>query len=495
MKKSIYMVLLLALILGACDSDFEEMNVDPTKPEQVDIANKLTITQLYTSGSRYEVWRNMLIYNATMVQHLASTDTDLWVGDKYLRNDGYASSQIDRDYANAVKTIEDMLLQVEQEGQPAEMEAIVRILRVFVFHRLTDLYGDIPYSEAGQAIISNILAPKYDKQEDIYADMLNELEVSAAALGSGMSGFGSADIMFNGDQTKWKKFANSLMLRLALRISNVDPAGAEQWAVKAINGGVMTSNEDIALINMQTGPVELNQSAFGQVFLVDDVSLSTTLVDALSGDPRLPILGARASDESSAIADLQGFPNGLDAAMLADSTGEENMLNYAHPNRMLVGLDAPTVLQTYAEVELLLAEAALKGWVSGSVEQHYNAGVTAAMKMYETLYGSVAAVADGDVATFLANNPYNAANGMEQISTQHWLATFFNEYETYSNWRRTGYPVLTPVNYPGNVTNGTIPRRMTYSTSEQSNNAANYNDAIASQGADVMTTRIWWDVN
>lgn len=492
MKKSIYIVLLLALILSACDSGFEEMNVDPTKPAQVDIKNKLSITQLYTSGSRYEVWRNMLIYNATMMQHLATT-TSYWVGDKYLRNDGYASSQIDRDYENAIKTIEDMLLQVEQEGHPAEMEAIVRILRVFVFHRLTDLYGDIPYSEAGQAIISGILAPKYDKQEDIYADMLNELEVSAAALGSGMSGFGSADLIFQGDQTKWKKFANSLMLRLALRISNVDPAGAEQWAVKAINGGVMTSNADIAFIQMQTGPTSLNQSAFGQVFLVDDASLSTTLVDALSGDPRLPILAARASDESTAIADLQGFPNGLDATMLANSTGEENMLNYAHPNRMLVTLDAPTVFQTYAEVELLLAEATLKGWVAGDVQQHYNAGVTAAMKMYEGLYGSAAAVADGDIATFLANNPYDAANGMEQIATQHWIATFFNEYETYSNWRRTGYPVLVPVNYPGNVTNGTIPRRMTYSTSEQSNNTANYNDAITSQGPDVMTTRIWWD--
>ena len=494
MKKSIYMVLLLALILGACDSDFEEMNVDPTKPVQVEIANKLTIAQLYTSGSRYEVWRNMLIYNSTMIQHFATVD-DIWEGDKYMRNDGYASSQIDRDYANAVKTIEDMLLQVEQEEKPAEMEAIVRILRVFVFHRLTDLYGDIPYSEAGQAIISNNLAPKYDKQEDIYADMLNELEVSAAALGSGISGFGSADIMFQGDQTKWKKFANSLMLRLALRISNVDAAGAEQWAVKAINGGVMTSNEDIALINMQTGPIELNQSGMGQTFLYDDVSLSTTLVDALSGDPRLPILGARASDESTVIADLKGFPCGIDLPMLANLTGEEDENNYAHPNRMLVGLDAPTVLQSYAEVELLLAEAALKGWVSGSVEQHYNAGVTAAMKMYEVLYGAAAAVADADVATFLANNPYDAASGMEQISTQHWIATFFNEYETYSNWRRTGYPVLTPVNYPGNATNGTIPRRMTYSTSEQSNNTANYNDAIESQGADVMTTRIWWDVN
>lgn len=492
MKKSIYIVLLLALILGACDSGFEEMNVDPTKPEQVDIKNKLSITLLYTSGSRYEVWRNMLIYNATMIQHLATT-TSYWAGDKYLRNDGYASSQIDRDYENAIKTIEDMLLQVEQEGHPAEMEAIVRILRVFVFHRLTDLYGDIPYSEAGQAIISGILAPKYDKQEDIYADMLNELEVSAAALGSGTSGFGSADLIFQGDQTKWKRFANSLMLRLAMRISNVDPAGAQSWAVKAISGGVMTSNADIASIKMQTGPTSLNQSAFGQVFLVDDASLSKTLVDALSGDPRLPILAARRSDESTAIADLKGFPNGLDLTMLAANTGETNESNYAHPNRMLVSLDAPTVLQTYAEVELLLAEATLKGWVSGNVQQHYNAGVTAAMKMYEGLYGAAAAVADGDIATFLANNPYDAANGMEQISTQHWIATFFNEYETYSNWRRTGFPVLVPVNYPGNVTNGTIPRRMTYSTSEQTDNIANYNDAIASQGPDVMTTKVWWD--
>ena len=494
MRKSIYMVLLLALILGACDSDFEEMNVDPTKPAQVDIANKLTITQLYTSGSRYEVWRNMLIYNATMIQHFATVD-DIWEGDKYMRNDGYASSQIDRDYANAVKTIEDMLLQVEQEEKPAEMEAIVRILRVFVFHRLTDLYGDIPYSEAGQAIISNNLAPKYDKQEDIYADMLNELEVSAAALGSGISGFGSADLMFQGDQTKWKKFANSLMLRLALRMSNVDPAGAQAWSAKAISGGVMTSNADIAFIQLQTGPESINQSGLGQVFQVDDASLSKTLVDALSGDPRLPILGARRSDESTAIADLKGFPNGLDLTMLAANTGEANENNYAHPNRMLVGLDGYTVFQTYAEVELMIAEAALKGWVSGDVEQHYNAGVTAAMKMYEGLYGPAAAVADGDITTFLQNNPYDAANGMEQISTQHWIATFFNEYETYSNWRRTGFPVLAPVNYPGNETNGTIPRRMTYSTSDQSNNAANYNDAVTTQGPDKMTTRIWWDVN
>jgi hypothetical protein len=429
-----------------------------------------------------------------MMQHLATT-TSYWTGDKYMRNDGYASSQIDRDYPNTIKTIEDMLLQVEQEELPAEMEAIVRILRVFVFHRVTDLYGDVPYSEAGKAIIGDILAPKYDKQEDIYADMLNELEVSAAALGSGISGFGSADLMFQGDQTKWKKFANSLMLRLALRMSNVDPAGAQAWSTKAISGGVMTSNADIAFIQLQTGPESINQSGLGQVFQVDDASLSKTLVDALSGDPRLPILGARRSDESTAIADLKGFPNGLDLTMLAANTGEANENNYAHPNRMLVGLDGYTVFQTYAEVELMIAEAALKGWVSGDVEQHYNAGVTAAMKMYEGLYGTAAAVADGDITTFLQNNPYDAANGMEQISTQHWIATFFNEYETYSNWRRTGFPVLTPVNYPGNETNGTIPRRMTYSTSDQSNNAANYNDAVTSQGPDKMTTRIWWDVN
>lgn len=496
MKKSIY-ILVFAFILGACDQGFEELNVDPLKPSQVGVDTKLTATLLHTSGGRYENWRANLIYQSTMMQHIAALP-GYWSGDKYLWNMGYASSLMDRYYPSAVKSIEDMLLQLDEEGAPEEMKAITRILRVFIYSRLTDLYGDIPYSEAGKAVIDGVLKPKYDPQSEIYADMLKELEESAAALGSGTSGFGSADIMFNGDQGKWKRFANSLMLRLGFRLIKVDPAGAQSWVTKAIAGGVMESNEDIAYIQHQLGPEGINKNGNGEVFTADgNPRMSKTFIDFLQAgnDPRLPVLAARRGDGSTDPADLIGLPNGLDSNLLLDLTGEENTDNYAEPRRPLITAeDTPMFFQTYAEVEFLLAEAAVRwGLAGGDPEPHYNAGVRAAMKMLE-LYGPDAAIADADIDAYLAANPFDSGNALEQINTQYWAATFLNEYEAFANWRRSGFPVLTPVDYPGNVTNGTIPRRLTYSTSEQSNNLENYNEAISRQGPDALTTRVWWDV-
>ena len=492
MKKSIYIVL-FAFILSACDRGFEELNVNPTKPVQVDVKNKLSATQLFTSGQRYENWRANLIYSSTMIQHIATT-AGYWAGDKYTWNKGYASSMIDRIYGNAVKTLEDMLVQAENEELPDEMKAIIRIQRVLVYHRLTDLYGDIPYSEAGKAVLEGLLTPKYDAQSDIYADMLKELEESAAALGSGISDFGSADLIFQGDQAKWKKFANSLMLRLGLRLIKVDPAGAQSWATKAISGGVMTSNDDIAYVQHTAGPEGINKNGNGEVFSADgNPRLSKTFVDFLTGDPRLPILGARRSDGSTNPADQKGLPNGLDAVLLLADTGEENTDLYTEPNRSIItGEDAPMFFQTYAEVSFMLAEANVRWGIGGDAATNYNNGVRGAMKMLE-IYGSAGAIADGDIDAYLLANPYDAGNALEQINTQYWAATFLNEYEAFANWRRTGFPVLVPVNYPGNVTGATIPRRLTYSTSEQTNNIENYNAAIAAQGPDELTTRVWWD--
>lgn len=495
MKKYIYIVLSV-LILGACDEGFEDLNVNPTKPVQVDVRNKLTAAQLYTSGERYENWRANLIYSSVMMQHFATT-AGYWSGDKYTWNQGYASSMIDRIYGNAVKSTEDMLLQFDtDETLPEEMRAITRIWRVVIYHRLTDLYGDVPYSEAGKAVISGILTPKYDAQSAIYADMLKELEESVAVLsGGGTSGFGDADIIFKGDITKWRKFGNSMMLRLGMRLIKVDPAGAQAWATKAINGGVMESNADLAYIQHTAGPEGINRNGNGEAFTADgSPRLSKTFVDFLQDDPRLPILGARRSDGSTNPADLIGFPNGLDLTMLKDMTGEDNSNAYAEPNRSIItGEDAPMFFQTYAEVEFMLAEAAERwGLAGGDVKSHYENGVRAAMT-FLVIYKPEAEITDAQVDTYLAAKPFDAANALEQINTQYWAATFLNEYEAFANWRRTGFPALVPVNYPGNVTNGTIPRRLTYSTSEQSNNVANYNAAIAAQGPDELTTRVWWD--
>jgi hypothetical protein len=494
MKKVIFKILLLLLVFTSCDSGYEELNVDPTKSSQIDAASKLTATQLRMSGERYEAWRANLIYQSTMMQHIAST-ASYWSGDKYFWNKGYASSLWDRYYSGPVKGIEDILAQLKKEEQPAEMIAIARIQRVVIYQRLTDLYGDIPYSEAGKGYLEGVLTPKYDLQSDIYADMLKELEESAADLSTGASKWGAADLIFKGDQVKWKKYANSMMLRLALRMTKVDAAGAQEWATKAIAGGVMTSNSDIAYIQHTAGPEGINKNGNGEVFSADsNPRLSKTFVDFLNGDPRLPILGARRSDKSTSVADLKGLPNGLDSDLLKTATGEDDTNAYAEPNRAIITAeDAPMFFQTFAEVEFMLAESAFRwGLAGGNVETHYNAGVTAAMK-YLSIYGAAAAISDVEIQEYLTDKPYNAANALQMIGDQYWVATFLNEYETFANWRRTGFPTLVPVDYPGNETNGTIPRRLTYTTSEQVVNPTNYAAAIAAQGPDILTTRVWWD--
>jgi hypothetical protein len=490
--KKLICLFIMALVVGACDDGFDELNVNPTKPPQIAAANKLTAVMKFVSSERYDNWRAGMIYQSTMMQHIATT-AGYWDGDKYTWNRGYASSLMDRYYGNAIKTVEDLLLQLDEEEAPDEMKAIARILRVFAFSRLTDLYGDVPYSEAGKAVIEGIFLPKYDAQSEIYPDMLNELEESAAALGSGTSGFGAADVIYGGDQAKWKRLANSLMLRLGLRLIKVDPAAAQAWATKAIAGGVMTSNEDIFYLRHDNN----NRNGISEVFDADgNPRMSKTFIDFLQNgnDPRLPILAARRGDGSTAPEDLIGFPNGLNSAMLLEMTGEENTDNYAEPNRaILAGFDAPMIFQTYAEVELMLAEANVRWGLAGDAETHYNNGVTAAMKQL-SLYSDAAVIDDADIATYLAANPYDAGNALEQINTQYWAATFLNEYETFANWRRTGFPVLVPVNFPGNETGGTIPRRLTYSENEASVNPDNYQAAIAAQGPDILTTRVWWDV-
>ncbi|WP_298793511.1 SusD/RagB family nutrient-binding outer membrane lipoprotein [uncultured Allomuricauda sp.] len=496
MKRFVYF-LSFVLLLGACDEGFEDLNVNPARPTQVSVANKLTAAQLFASSERYDNWRAGLIYQSTMMQHFAST-AGYWDGDKYTWNRGYASSLMDRYYGNAVKSLEDMLVQMDNEGSPDEMKAITRIMRVFVFSRLTDLYGDVPYSEAGKAVLEGILTPRYDPQSEIYADMLNELSEAAAALGTGTSGFGDADIIYGGDQAKWQRLANSLMLRLGFRLIKVDPSGAQQWVTQAINGGVMQSNDDIFYVPHTEGPAGVNQNGNGEVFLADgNPRMSEFFIDWLQAgnDPRLPVLASRRSDGSTDPADLKGLPNGLDSNTLEAATGEVDTAPFAEPNRSVItGLDAPMFFQTYAEVELLLAEANVRWGLAGDAETHYNNGVRAAMEML-AMYGDGGVIDSADIDAYLVANPYDAGNALEQINNQYWAATFLNEYESFSNWRRTGFPVLTPVNYPGNVTNGTIPRRMSYSESEQVNNPANYAEAIARQGADELTTRVWWDVN
>lgn len=510
MRKIIYILTSVSILLSSCDKGFETLNEDPTKAGDLAVEPKFTAAMLYTSGDEYESWRANLIYLSTMMQHCATT-AGYWSGDKYSWNRDYASSLYDAMYPNAVKSIEDIIAQLNEEGNTGEMMSIARILRVVIYHRLTDLYGDIPYTEAGKGVLEEIVRPKYDKQEDIYADMLKELEEATAQLGPGTSELGDADIIFQGDLGKWKKWGYSMMLRLGLRLVNVDETASQQWVTKAIEGGVMESNADIAFVPHQVD-AGVNKNGNGQTFTNDNSPrLSTTFFNILQDDPRFAIYGAlpentgkkdedgkdilRTDEERLDPTMQKGLPNGFDANMLEDYEGGADLATYTEPNRLYItGEDDHMFLQTYAEVEFMLAEAALRwGLAGGDAEAHYNAGVTAAMKYLE-MYDERAAISNTEIEEYLSENPFDPTKGLEQINTQYWIVTFLNEYEAFANWRRTGFPELTPVNYPGNVTNGTIPRRLTYPQGEELTNTENYEAAIASQGPDVLTTRVWWDV-
>lgn len=497
-KNKILLVVIAMLAMHAsCDDGFAEINTNPQTAISIDPTFQMTWVQLRTSGGRYENWRASLIYSSMMVQHLATT-CGYWAGDKYTFNGGYSSSLIDNAYREQVKDMQDLINTLESGSAGDQtMLGMARIWRVVIFHRLTDMYGDVPYFEAGKGVLEGIDFPKYDAQEVIYMDMLKELEEGIAQIGSG--GFGSADLIYNGDATQWKRFGNSLMLRLAMRLSEVDPAAAQAWVAKAIAGGVMQSNSDDAFIQHTNGPEGINKNGIGEVLDLSNGSgnddcprLSVTMVNLLAGDPRLDIIGVKPVNGG----DHNGLPNGLDATTLPNNPTGTSSDDFSTINQIIVRVSSPMMFMTYGETELLLAEAAIRGWGASDAAAHYAAGVTAAMNMWAHYDGSLALDAAA-VADYVAANPLDESRAMEQIGEQYWLATFLNEYEAFSNYRRTGFPTLTPVNYTNNVTNGQIPLRLATNPSEGSLNP-NWPEAASRQGLGSdypshMSVPVWWD--
>ena len=506
MKKLVIAILVVFLGYTSCDSDFEDLNVNPNTADALEPGPKFTNAILRAAGGRYENWRGNLIYSSMMIQHMAAVG-GVWAGDKYFYNAQWSGAWFEAGYNDHVKIMEDIIYQLTTDSgdqYPEEMLAIARIFRVFIYHRITDLYGDIPYSEAGKGFTEGIFRPVYDPQSEIYADMLNELAEATAVLGTGTSQFGAADILFGGDQEKWRRFGYSLMLRLGLRLIKVDPNTAQQWVQTAITGGVMLSNDDTAYVQHTDGPEGINRNGNGEVFSADEnMRLSETFVNALTGDPRLRVYAAlpdgdgdRNTSGSNDPGMQLGLPNGLDATTVQGIPGGDDLNNFSEPNRNLItGEDDPYFFQTYAEVEFMLAEADIRwGIAGGDPATHYESGVAAAMRQLDLYDLGSESVTDVEIIDFLIANPYDVANGLEQVNTQYWIATFLNDVESYANWRRTGFPVLTPVDYPGNESNGQIPRRLRYYEREQVVNTENYQAAVTRQGPDQFTTRIWWDV-
>ncbi|GAB3654273.1 SusD/RagB family nutrient-binding outer membrane lipoprotein [Echinicola sediminis] len=482
---------LVALTLGVgCIEDLKEMNENPNAINDLDYGMQLTKMQLSYTGGSHEIFRTSLGYCFSSIQQMADLESPVsgvfLPGDKYLNDPLFASAFFDEAYINEYRDLADYVNRTSMDPTAVNYYAMGRILKVMSAHRLTDIYGDVPYFEAGKGYIDNQWLPQYDAQQAIYADMLKELEEAAQSFDPNLRGPENNDLLYSGDIVKWKKLAYSLMLRLGMRISNVSPSDAEMWVKKAINGGVMSSNDDLARIIHQVGG---HRNPFNAGFNTRDrIRLSATFVDwmASNDDPRLDIISWVESGGTH-----KGLPNGYDNSTIIDYEGGADLSTYSNVNPAIRQWDSPSLHLTYAEVELMLAEAALKGWHSGNAAVHYEKGVSASMEQW-SIFG-VDTPTTGAINAYLAAHPFDPSNGMEMIGEQYWAATFLVNWEGYAKWRRTGYPELTPINYPGNVTGGQIPRRMTYSGEEYSINTEHLNQAIQRQGPDTFTTRIWWD--
>ena len=533
MKYICYIILVLGAIVmpfTSCDTDrLQELNINPQALNEVNLNFLFTAAELsvasggFSGDNRYIDWRTNMGYCMYFMQHFATTATGLnSAGDKYFDNDEAWNAPWEFWYGNVGKTLSIIFKETGEggfeEGMRPNMVAASKILWVLNFHRLTDFYGDIPYSEAVQGIDGSF-RPKYDTQQAIYSDLFSKLSegINELSTSNPDQGFAAADIIFDGDIAKWKKFGNSLMLRLAMRVSNVDQGTAASMVNQAIQGGLMESNDDNVWIPMDDGPGEwVNQNGISRAFQPGDGGqsrvMSKTLIDFLKGsdpnsvvddDPRLMILSEGINGNIDPLAQ-EGMPNGLDDADLDEYTGIANSVPnelFSSANLKLMDDADPYIIMNYAEVCLLLAEAAERGigTVPGSAQEWYNEGVKAAMQMWSAMeVGDPSmVVSDDQVNSYLTNYPYGGGGitgneaALEQIGYQMWASKFFNWWEAWSDWRRTGFPSLVPTDFPGSASPGVIPTKLRIPNREVATNEENYNSGATKP--DTPEGKVWWD--
>ena len=493
MKKLLTLFITLSMLVftTSCDNDFEDLNVDPTASTDLDVNPKFAYLFLKSAGDEFEHSYTNILCAGQLTQQVI--DTDFPQSSIYtIREDLQAAWWIVA-YQNTIKSVVDIIAQLENEGNVGTEMGIARIWKAYLFHTIVDQYGDTPYFDAGSGFLTGNIRPAYDDAQEIYMDMLNEIEEGVAQIGSS-STLGTADLIYGGDTAKWKKFGNSLMLRLAMRIKNVDAAASTAWANKAITGGTMDSGADTAFMTHTNGPQQLNQNAWG-VYQPRYVNarIGATLYDWLAdhGDPRLNIL----ADPNGPAA---GNRFGLEKDQLLAIYGESPD-SYARVNPAITTLTSPWVFISYAQTALLEAEFAASAGNHSAAETKYNDGVRANMQIWGSHYDSSLTLDNSTINDYLTANPYVASEGERMIGEQYWAASFFDFFESFSNFRRSGYPELQPFGgeapHPSTTTNGEIPRRLMYPSTEGSVNADNFQAVLQSQGPNNQITRVWWDVN
>lgn len=551
----------MAFTLSACsDSHMEEINTDETKVTNLDPNAQLTTSLLQTYGdfSLMDTYRN---YITGFTQHFAGGWNVTNYAGAVHHEDDIARRIWDRYYEVAIKNLVDAIHKSEDK---ANLNAALRIHRVFLLSVLADTYGDIPASEAGLGYISGISTPKYDTVEEIYNWFFEELSACEAQLGTGSDRISGDVTSLGGEVAKWKKYANSLRMRYAMRISDVNPQKAQKEFEAAVGAGYIASAADDAYIKYSDSPFtyydgandyDFRTNALGEILYGQDPSSPTFISSTLfyqmqnTSDPRLYRIcrhyynikrsqvkpdkeqnidltdevlayfkragigeepcntGAAWYENWMNVAETKEFPT-LQKWADNDANTYDNSDYRARLMRPCLNIDfempsCPGILITYAEAELLLAEAKTKGWnVGGEAESHYEAGVRAAMEMLNNYYLTSNKISSDEIDSFLARNPLSD-NPKEAINTQAWILHLMNPSEAWANMRRSDYPAVLDRSrlgtFPGDGfvyddPDLSMPTRLRYPELEGQYNSINYHAAIERMGGtDDWHKSLWWD--
>lgn len=498
---SVMMLLSLGGVISSCsDSYLEEVNTDDSKAESIDPNAQLTTALLQTYGdfSLMDTYRS---YITGFTQYYAGGwNVSNYAGAVYPK-DSEMAYVWNRYYQIGIKNLVDAIHHTENMPNT---NAALRIHRAYMMALLSDIYGDIPCTEAGMSFISGNATPKYDTQEEVYDFIFSELKACAAQLGTGTDVI-SGDVTSLGSKPEaWKRYANTLRLRYAMRISDVAPERARTEFESALNadGGIISSADEDAYIKYNDAPftlydgatdLDFRANALGEMIYGQDPEspsfVCSTLYDYMKKmhDPRLYRIARCYIHTTRSQTDTSGNFDVTDEVLAWGERGGDGIVpcnvgdawwsdwvngpansdiptldslvtlypdkgydknNY--PARMIrptiavafCNADCPGILITSAEVEFLLAEAASKGWtVPGDVKSHYEAGIRASMQVLNNYYDIVSKISDEEIEQYIAENPVGD-NPRESINTQAWILHLTNPSEGWANLRRSDYPAI-----------------------------------------------------
>ncbi len=521
MKNSIYIFgIAICMLAGisSCDTDKLHEADDPkysVTDDNVDLGMIFSNIEVqYTRRSALSAIR----IPAGNTKYYATHST-IMPGDRYQYYESYSNDAWDP-YTNEGKWAIHLISLLEAKNDPAMSNniAVLKILKGAIFSWVTDVYGDVPYSEAGLALLEGNWYPKFDTQESIYKSILPMLDEACSALDDNKSMWKSYDVIYKGDVKKWRKFGYSVMLRMAMRMSNVDAATAKTYAEKAIAGGVILANADNFQIACQDGQTsERNPVTIGMINNDPEKywKLGADFVDALKDqDPRAKIIfggklkstytGFKTGDmntfwsnDDAWVYDIdqqQGYPHGQSVQV----TSYENIQkNYTKQSRFIFSYNSPVIRLGAYEMYFCMTRAAELGWNTGgkTAAELYDAGVTANMTMYDQ-FASNPKITDpkittAEIAAYLAYRPYSPDNLLREL----WIGNYLDPFQGWFYLRQWG-PDLTP-----NIAGMTMPRRYAYIASEGTRNPDNYNKALQQMNMPLDVSfqnqqfyRTWWDV-